>query len=126
MLRDPDFWRVMLVFVPGAIVFGFTLSTCVSYGRAMRLDRKVEKVTGRASASGLIASHVFYISLSYLFLIAVAMSDTASRFHTNSLEHRAPIRFVGLCFGIWALWKLHKFENKRYQNSAEIHEGYYK
>lgn len=112
-----DLLRVLLIFMPGAVLMGLTLAVVFSYYRAYRVDVKIRRLSGRPVV-GLLTGHVSLIGTSYLLLVAVGIIDTLARLN-EPLELHAPFRGLAFYLGCIALYKILRFEHKRYQDAIE-------
>jgi hypothetical protein len=109
-----DLQRVLLVFLPGTVLFMITAAVGWSYAQAFFVDRRIAKATGRKSV-GLLPAHVAGIAMSYMGVIAILLYDTYVRLDTG-VTWRTYARSVFMWLGVVSLWLILRFERKRYQD----------
>jgi hypothetical protein len=110
-----DAIRVVLVIIPGSLLFFSVLAVMTSYLFAFRRDRIIAKITGQR-VYGLLPFHVAAVAVTVLAYDFVTLFDTFQRLDT-SLTWRLPLYALANITGCASMAAVYRFERLRYNNA---------
>ncbi len=105
-----DLARVLLVFIPGAVVLAYGAVVTYAYGKAWRVAHRL--VEPGIEWIGLLPKHVALVTASYVGFIVLAMVEVVERLH-QPFAWRSPVIFLLLLAGYKAMRDVLAYERTR-------------
>lgn len=104
----------------GGPLLGLCALTFWIYGRRYYLDAKLARVQGRRLAwRGLLPSHVLWVSLSYVLLIAVTLHLVFRNIDTQPTWRTVAVA-VAMASGLWSMWRLLTWQRRLYPRHDDL------